>query len=339
MSNATTQWQYLFKLAQSQLLPTLFDLLEVNYSIIDTEGNYITQNQAAFTNISKGLCRAEKIDQATWEHCQQVMQSKNKVIHEECLQGRYYLSIKQPLIEHECCIGIMVISIDITERKQAERMKAEFLRNMNHDVRTPLTGMLGIARLLYSEEANPDKKLYLADLINSAERLSALLQQILELSYRDVNSPFIERCAFNIRDVLQEVSALMAAALTLKGLALHIDCQDKVVNTDPFRLTKLLINLISNAIKFTEKGYIHVRVVTEPKLTISVEDTGIGIPPDQLKAIFNPFTKLKPSGESQIFMGSGIGLYLAKQCAHELGGDIFVESEMGKGSTFTFAEL
>ncbi len=329
----------LLKLADLHLVPVIFNVLDVNYTIIDANGNYISQNNSTKDHISHGLLKAQDIDEVTWNDCKLVMQSREKAIKEEFFRGRYYLSIKQPLIENDVCIGIMVISIDITERKQAELAKAEFLRNMSHDIRTPFVGILGIARLLQSEEIDPDKQFYLNDLVGSSERLLALLNQILEVSYTDIDGHPLEQSAFNIRDVVNEVSELMAAALKLKGLTLNFNCQDKILNTDKFRLTRMLLNMVGNAIKFTKKGQINVEVVTEPKLKIIVEDTGIGIPDDKLKFIFNKFTKLKQSGESQTFTGSGIGLYMAKQFANELGGDIFVESELGKGSKFTFTEL
>ncbi len=136
-------------LVKSNALTNVFDLIGLNYSVIDPQGNYIVQNNAAISSISEGNLNAELIGPITWSDCKKVIKEKTRSIKEEIFKGKYYLSIKQPLLDsnNSTCIGILVISHEITAQKQAHIAKQEFLKNMAHDIRTPLSGVIGLAQL------------------------------------------------------------------------------------------------------------------------------------------------------------------------------------------------
>lgn len=280
------------------------------------------------------------------EHLKRVLQVDHKVIEEgvEVTMeedgfdkfGRYavYMTKKIPLRDNtNAIIGLVGTSLDITKQKQAEIAKLEFLRNMSHDIMTPFTGILGISRLMYDDETDSDKKLNLKYLIQSGERLLFLLKQILEVA--ELGNRKIQLEDLHIKEIIYGVVEMVSASAQFKGLALTAYCPDAVIYSDKICITRILLNFLSNAIKFTDSGSVHIEVKVAP-LVISVTDTGAGIPSDKLEVIFEKFMKLSGSGQNKNFVGSGIGLYIAKQLAMELGGDIRVESELGKGSTFIF---
>lgn len=252
-------------------------------------------------------------------------------------QGRIaiYMTKKVPMRDSSNkIIGLVGTSLDITKQKQAELTKLEFLRNMSHDIMTPFTGILGISSVLFEDETDPEKKLSLKYLIQSSERLLQLFKQILEVAEFGGRELKLEE--FNLADVVHEAMEMISVSARHKGLSLTTNCPQQFIKSDKLRIARILINLLGNAVKFTDTGSIHIEAQCEPMLKICVQDTGTGIPQDKLDIIFEKFRKLTESGKHRNFTGSGIGLYIAKQFALELGGDILVESELGKGSKFTF---
>lgn len=300
---------------------------------LSSPNDIVGKNDYDFFLEKKYVKRIIEIDQA-------VINSGKEVTLEEVgtgLDGNLatYLTKKSPLRdEHNNIIGLMGTSLDITKQKQAEIAKLEFLRNMSHDIRTPLVGVLGMAGVLQEEETDPIRQSCFKDLVTSSERLLQLLNQVIEVI--EVGAKPVCYAAFNIKEVAAETVELLKAAFTLKKLTLKLNCPDVNVTHDKFRISAILLNLLSNAIKFTERGSITVTVKAKPKLKIIVEDSGIGIPKDKLDVIFEKFTKLAPSHNYQQFSGAGIGLFITKQYANELGGNITVASEFGKGSVFCF---
>lgn len=246
-----------------------------------------------------------------------------------------YMTKKVPLRDKtNAIIGLIGNSLDVTKQKQAEIAKLEFLRNMSHDIMTPFSGILGISSVLYEEERDPEKKTNIKYIIQSSERLLQLFKQILEIS--DLGEREVRLEEVNLESIVYEIVDMVSASAKYKGLKLEVSCPKITVMSDKLRIGRILLNLLGNAIKFTQTGFIQVKVLTEPVLQISVKDTGPGIPADKLEVIFEKFLKLSESGRHCHFTGSGIGLYIAKQFALELGGNISVESELGIGSTFTF---
>lgn len=247
-----------------------------------------------------------------------------------------YLTKKIPIRDNQNkIIGLVGSSLDITKQKQAELAKLEFLRNMSHDIMTPFTGIQGIASILYEEENNPEKKLHLKLLLQSSERLLQLFKQILEIA--EVGDSELKIESFNLRDLITQCIDMVSVNARLNSLSLTFEAENVIIKNDKLKCSRIILNLLSNAIKFTESGSIHVTAQCQSELSIKIKDTGIGIPQDKLSIIFEKFEKLSASGKHNKFMGSGIGLYIARRFARELGGDILVKSKVGKGSTFTFS--
>ena len=320
----------------NQQLVIAIDCLKINHFTMDKNGTYINRN-ASLTNIVGDIAQGNAVNEEAWRSCQKVMEKGERIVIEEVHQDKTFLSVKAPLIIDNEVIGVTGISIDISEQKKAEQAKTEFIRNMSHDIRTPLVGVFNMAKLLHDDEEDPYKKECLSDIVQSSERLSALLNQVIEITTLG-NCP-VQYGEYNINEIVNEIIGSMVAAVRAKGLALDVNCPDSIVNTDKFRISRILLNLLSNAVKFTDQGSIHVEVKANPKLKIIVKDTGIGIPENKFNIIFDKFSKLIPSHHYQHFSGSGIGLYIAKQFAQELGGDISVQSMLGKGSSFCYTQL
>jgi|GEM_PF-1111118 len=292
---------------------------------------------------------------------QLIMQTGKGVIVEEdsIYEGEYktLLSYKNPLIDKSGqIIGVLGITIDITERKRLEcdliaakeqaeaanQAKTEFLMNMSHDLRTPLNGILGISQILYMNEQDETQKSYLYDILSSAGRLLALLNEIIDFSYIEQGTP-LKLGRFSIHEVVQETTELLMAEIKEKNLALRVEIETNVpsiIQSDKMRINRILINLLGNAVKFTPTGEIALIIATVEDnakaswLMIQVKDTGIGMPEDKLSEIFDKFSRLTSSYRG-IYKGTGLGLYIVKKFVAELGGSINVESKLEQGSTFT----
>lgn len=323
----------LIELANSCLCTLLFNNLSINYSIIDCDGNYVHCNDSNLQNISQGFLNAKAIDPVTWADCEKVIQEKKRVIKEEFFKERLFLSIKQPVIKNGEAVGIIVLSMDITDKHQSEVAKKEFIENMSHDLRTPFVGILSLTEYLYAKEEDPVKQELLGDVMSSGKRLLALLNQVLELTKQ--GSHPISLSNFNLSEIIQEALDLVHAEARHKGLEINISCPEMTIHSDRMRVSRILLNLLGNAVKYTQRGKISVKVQPVFPLQISIEDTGEGIATNALETIFGRFAKLQPSYKQRYYSGAGIGLHIAREFARELGGDIIVQSELGKGSCFT----
>jgi signal transduction histidine kinase/AmiR/NasT family two-component response regulator len=221
--------------------------------------------------------------------------------------------------------------------------KSEFLANMSHEIRTPITAVLGYTDLLL-EQGLPDNERWnhLRTIRRNGQVLLELIDDILDISKIEAGKLAIDRIACSPSQILDDLSSLMKMRAENKGLSFTIDCDESLpdtILTDPTRLRQILVNLVGNAIKFTKSG--QVRVVArlsatedaEPAMEFVVTDTGIGMTPEQLKQIFQPFTQADTS-TSRRFGGTGLGLTISKRLAIMLGGDIDVKTEPGKGSEF-----
>jgi PAS domain S-box-containing protein len=260
--------------------------------------------------------------------------------------------------ENQNVSRIVILASDITKHKEIEdelkrakeaaevanEAKSAFLANMSHEIRTPLGAILGFSELMLNEKTPPAEKEKCVEVINRNGRvLSTIINDILDLSKVEAGKLQIEKVNVAFGDVIHDIGSILNLEATAKGIDLRITADGAIpshINTDPLRLRQILLNIIGNAIKFTAKGSVDVRVkmVTGPndesKLAFIVKDTGEGIAPEHAVKLFTPFTQADIS-TTRKFGGTGLGLALAKKLAKLLGGDVELkESVPGKGSTF-----
>jgi PAS domain S-box-containing protein len=234
--------------------------------------------------------------------------------------------------------SIIGFSNDITIQKQAEIAKTDFISNMEHDLRTPFAGISGIATTLYEIEDDPEKKEMLELLVKSCSQWEETHHSILAaLSVKEPQ--LIKKERFSIFDELTAIKDAFVATVHLKNLDFSIEsfaaeCDE--IETDRLKFRLILSSLIGNAINFTEKGSVKVIIDCEKsEYKIQVIDTGIGIPEDKLEYIFEQFTKLSRSNKhGGNFKGVGLGLYISRLTAQQLGGTLTAMSQIGNGSTF-----
>lgn len=228
----------------------------------------------------------------------------------------------------------------------ANRAKSEFLAHMSHEIRTPLNGILGMAELLHKSELNAVQRCYLEVLQGSATSLLTIINDILDFSKIEARKLELEELTFSLRETLSNALDVVAVQAHRKRLELSLHVHSKVPDKlmgDPNRFRQVILNLVNNAVKFTERGEIAVVVENatshsaEPdqpvSLHVSVRDTGVGIPRNMLQQVFEAFAQVDPS-TTRKYGGTGLGLGIASQLVQRMGGRIWAESEVGRGSTF-----
>ncbi|MFK7777481.1 MAG: ATP-binding protein, partial [Gimesia sp.] len=236
---------------------------------------------------------------------------------------------------------------DLIKAKQsaelANRTKSEFLANMSHEIRTPMTAILGFTDILLGNVVNPEDIDSVQTIKRNGESLIGLINDILDLSKIEAGKLDVEHIDCSVSQVISDVSTLMRVRATAKGLQLGVKFDGAIPETicsDPTRLRQVLINIVGNAIKFTETGSIQIitrlenEEGSEPKLQIDVADNGIGIAEENIKNLFSPFTQADGS-TTRKFGGTGLGLTISKRLVELLGGSISVSSTLGKGSVFS----
>lgn len=317
----------------SSAIIEMADFMGIYYNIIDTDGRYIYKNEKFmddFPELHENCIFAKE----AWEDCKNVMQSGKRTVLEEEYRGKHFLSVKKPVYDKGKCVGIAVISHEITARKQAEIAKINLLENMAHDFNTPFNGIIGLSQILSMTEKNPERKKKLNMIAESGEAVLSLMRKILDVVKIDDPNEFQESI-FNVREATKNVVLMDKTAADLKDIDIKVNCDDKIIKASKLCFEKILLNIVSNSIKFTEKGRINVDVkVKEEKLKISVSDTGIGIAKKDQSIIFEKFHRVKNSNTESKFNGSGLGLHLVKSLVEKMKGEIYLKSALGKGSTF-----
>ncbi|MBL7480056.1 ATP-binding protein [Legionella bononiensis] len=298
-------------------------------------------------------------------HNEEVMRTGMVLSQEEVIKDistgetKYFTAIKAPLRDDDGnIIGIVGTSIDITEQKKllvalkqakekaeaANQAKDEFIRNMSHDIRTPLSGIIGMSTILEQSVSSQEEKEH-AHLINiSGEQLLAMLNSVLDIiATGSEKENQVNLSVFNVVDLIQNIADLELPTIKLKNLDLKMTIEHDVpvfIETDKTKLHRILLNLLGNAVKFTEKGFIEIGVKLKESsgkntiLSFYIKDSGSGIKHEDKEKIFKRFYRGTPSYEG-IYAGHGVGLHIVKQYTHILHSHITVDSTPGVGSTFT----
>ena len=355
--------------SQTVAFDSLFNLFNINFCWCNEEGIIEGGNQKLvdclqMNNIDKIIGKNSKhiFSQSAWQNTQEVLKSGNSITTEEIHtkengENIYFLSMKSPIKAKDGkIIGAIILAVDITDSKKLEfeleksleaaqlsdRTKTQFLCNMRHDLRTPLSGILTISEYLESTEEDATKKQYLGDIHKSSSSILNHLNEILDyVKLESGELPIIDK-KFDISQMLDEVYRMMRTTAHTKNIDFNVSIDvstPRHLIGDYVRTERILINLISNALKFTSKGHVHISLKWIPKsdtkgiAQFTIDDSGIGIPKDKQDFVFERFNKLNAS-YSGIYTGAGLGLKLVKQFLEEIGGQHELESEPGKGTIF-----
>ena len=365
---------------QHRLFRRVIDALPHPIYLKDGHGNYLLANQAMadiygispeelMQHGKASSLVASTLDTARYlAQDQQVLATGQDLTSQESHtspdgQVSWFSSVKRPFVRSDGTALVLGVDSNITELKLTQQAlqeavneaevdsqaKQDFLANMSHEIRTPLHGILGLTGVLAKTTLSRSQHDYLRLLGESAQHLLTVLNDVLTTARLGAGKLLAERTPFNPEYLLLDCAALLRPRAREKGLRLRVSKPDNLptVLGDPHRLRQVLLNLVSNAIKFTEEGYVQLRcqVLTPPAhhqeaastvwLQFTVSDTGIGITPETLDKIFEPFAQATDSTDRE-YGGSGLGLSISEGLVKLMGGMLRVSSEVQKGSTFAF---
>jgi len=340
--------------------------------IKDSEGRYVYMNEPFLQlhRVSMEEVKGKRVSDLLPESAADILRSDQTVLDtQQMLQteeyvpsldgvSRHWLTYRFPLEDSDGGKLVGTIGVDITDRKVAEealhqakemaeaanRAKSEFLANMSHEIRTPLNGVVGMTELALGTDMTTEQREYLDTVKLSADSLLTVINDILDFSKIEAGKIDLEMIDFDIRDTLEKTMKTMVFRAEEKGIELLCDIGPEIpdaIRGDSTRLRQVVVNLVGNAIKFTEKGEVAMRVciVAPPGearvLHFTVSDTGIGIPLEKQKSIFEPFSQADTS-TTRKFGGTGLGLTISVRLVKMMDGKMWVESEPEKGTQFHF---
>ncbi len=358
---------------QEEFMRVILETAPSMISVKDSEGRYLLANRAVVefhgigTDDLIGLSEAEirpgdaeceaclkediEVSQSGWE--KRAIEHQRKDAHN---QARWLQTFKRPLVTAEGGRQILCVSTDITSIKKAEvemqrakvsaelanQAKSEFLANMSHEIRTPMYGIIGMSNLLLDTALTEEQRDFARTICSSSEALLTILSDILDFSKIEAGKLTFEKIPFDLREVVESSVELLGARALEKKIELSCLITNDVKQHfmgDPTRFRQVLLNLIGNATKFTERGEVAVSVSAgstgNGELRFEIRDTGIGVSAEALPKLFQAFTQADGS-TTRRFGGTGLGLVICKQLVELMGGRIGVESEIGKGSNFWF---
>ncbi|MEM9657820.1 MAG: PAS domain-containing protein, partial [Planctomycetota bacterium] len=358
------------------LLHSLMDNIPDAIYFKDRESRFIRVSRAM--QDKHGLADPDEVvgqtdeDLFTEEHAQQALADEREIMRTgEPLVARleretwphrndtWVSTTKMPLRNSDgATVGTFGISRDVTELKQAQdqllhardaanaasKAKSDFLANVSHEIRTPMNGIIGMTELLLNTELSDEQHEYQSIVKSSAHALLSLLNSILDFSKIESGKLELEIVPFELRETIGNTLQTLAARAAQKGLELAVrippEAPERLLG-DPSRLRQILVNLVGNAIKFTDRGEVVVEVAVDSidrhmsDLHFTVRDTGPGVPPEKQARIFEAFSQADAS-TTRKYGGTGLGLAISTQLVQLMGGRIWVESELGQGSTFHF---
>lgn len=344
--------------------------------VVDPDGVLLEMNPAGLTMVGAASIEDVKgrlvLDLVAEEHREAFRQLHEDVVNGKPRSltfeivgldgGRHWMETRAvPLADSTGRTVHLAITREVTARKQKEdearearqraeaasQAKSDFLANMSHELRTPLTAILGFSDLLGEEKGiDREQASALRTIHGSAEHLLALISDVLDVSKIEAGHVELEEVRCDLREIVEGAVELQRAAAAESGVALSIDWEESVpdhVEADPVRVRQVLDNLLSNAMKFTPSGEVAVHLTSRPtdaaedrmRIEIAVRDTGVGIDPGRIERLFSPFQQAD-SSTTRRFGGTGLGLSISRQLARLMGGDVLAESELGRGSVFTF---
>ncbi|CDG82515.1 CHASE domain-containing protein [Janthinobacterium agaricidamnosum] len=351
---------------QRTLLDTVLDNIDANVYMKDGQRRYIYVNarmaavmglpvSGIIGKLDRELMSPQQAD-AAWRLDKRVLDECSKHTGEEQYidpagQVHYLWTVKVPLADEYQVAGVIGLSTDVTElhalKEQADaasRAKSDFLSNMSHEIRTPLNSIIGMAHLALKSVSDPRQRDYLQKVYHSGQHLLGLINDILDFSKIEAGMLELEVLDFRLDSLLANISGQLGQGASLKGLALVFQIGpglSQQMRGDPLRLEQVLLNLTSNAIKFSDNGQIVIRArLLEERaghsvVRFEVQDFGIGMTEQEVSQLFRSFHQADPS-TTRKYGGSGLGLAISKQLAELMGGKVGVDSRPGAGSTFWF---